>query len=96
MSAAHAVYAERLANMVKLWRGLWGQGELPFYFVEIAPFNYWGSDLSAFLREAQCRAQDVIPNSGWFRRTIWSSPTSGANIHPANKHDIGYRLPAWL
>ena len=21
---AHAVYAERLANMVKLWRGLWG------------------------------------------------------------------------
>ena len=45
---AHAVYAERLANMVKLWRGLWGQGELPFYFVEIAPFNYWAATFRPF------------------------------------------------
>lgn len=89
---AHAVYPERLANMVKLWRGLWGQGELPFYFVEIAPFNYWGSDLSAFLREAQCRAQDVIPNSGMVSTNDLVEPYEWCNIHPANKHDIGYRL----
>ena len=89
---AHTVYAERLANMVKLWRGLWGQGELPFYFVEIAPFNYWGSDLSAFLREAQCRAQDMIPNSGMVSTNDLVEPYEWCNIHPANKHDIGYRL----
>ena len=89
---AHAVYPERLANMVKLWRGLWGQGELPFYFVEIAPFNYWGSDLSAFLREAQCRAQDVVPNSGMVSTNDLVEPYEWCNIHPANKHDIGYRL----
>ena len=89
---AHAVYAERLVNMVKLWRGLWGQGELPFYFVEIAPFNYWGSDLSAFLREAQCRAQELIPNSGMICTNDLVEPYEFCNVHPKNKRDVGYRL----
>lgn len=89
---AHTVYPERLNNMVGLWRKLWGQGELPFYFVEIAPFNYWGSDLSAFLREAQCRAQDVIANSGMVSTNDLVEPYEWCNIHPLNKHDIGYRL----
>lgn len=26
--------------MVEHWRGLWGQEELPFYLVEIAPYEY--------------------------------------------------------
>ena len=35
----HDTYAERLRTMVELWRKEWGLGELPFYYVEIAPFN---------------------------------------------------------
>lgn len=88
----HTEYAARMADMVAGWRAQWGLGELPFYFVEIAPFNYWGSDLSAFLREAQCRAQDVIPNSGMVSTNDLVEPYEWCNIHPANKHDIGYRL----
>ena len=91
----HAVYAERLANMVKLWRGLWGQGELPFYFVEIAPFNYWGSDLAAFLREAQCRAQALIPGSGMVSTNDLVLPCEEGNIHPRDKRSVGKRLAFW-
>ena len=56
-------YAARLFDMVSLWRGLWGRDDLPFYYVEIAPFEY-GNGKSPYLREAQCRAQELIPNSG--------------------------------
>ena len=39
----HETYAERLADMVQLWRKEWGRGELPFYFAEIAPYAYGGT-----------------------------------------------------
>ena len=29
--------------MVQLWRKEWGLGELPFYFAEIAPYAYGGT-----------------------------------------------------
>ena len=35
----HTEYAARMADMVAGWRAQWGLGELPFYFVEIAPFG---------------------------------------------------------
>ena len=38
-NVGHPDYAKRLATMVEHWRGLWGQEELPFYLVEIAPTN---------------------------------------------------------
>ena len=35
----YKTYPERLKTMVELWRKEWGLGELPFYYVEIAPFG---------------------------------------------------------
>ena len=49
----HEWYDRHLADMVALWRRIWGQGELPFYYVEIAPYPYTQGDLAARLREAQ-------------------------------------------
>lgn len=48
-------YAERLQTMVGLWRKEWGQGELPFYLVEIAPYDYGEGISGALFREAQFR-----------------------------------------
>ena len=46
-NVGHPDYAERLKTMVDLWRSEWGLGELPFYFVEIAPFgSYEGTGLA--------------------------------------------------
>lgn len=88
----HEWYDRHFADMVALWRGLWGLGEIPFYYVEIAPYPYTQGDLAARLREAQCRALDLIPNSGMISTNDLVEPYEEPNIHPANKHDVGRRL----
>lgn len=84
-------YAPRLANMVSLWRGLWGQGDIPFYYVEVAPFAY-NNNCGAYLREAQWQALELIPNSGMVCTNDLVEPYEATNIHPKNKRDVGYRL----
>ena len=65
--ATYATYADRLAAMVKRWRDETGLGDIPFYAVEIAPYQYGDKGekgRSPFLREAQWEAVKRIPNSG--------------------------------
>lgn len=90
----HQVYAERLANMVNLWRKDWGLGDLPFYYVEIAPFCRDGESgtSAALLREAQFKAQSLITNSGMISTNDLVEDYEKTNIHPRNKIDVGKRL----
>ena len=90
----HTEYAARMADMVAGWRAQWGLGELPFYFVEIAPFGY-GNGLSPYLREAQCRAQKLIPGSGMVSTNDLVLPCEEGNIHPRDKRSVGRRLAFW-
>lgn len=88
-------YAERLATMVKHWRSLWDEGELPFYYVEIAPYNYENDSRGisgALLREAQHKALSLIPNSGMISTNDLVEPYEADQIHPCNKQDVGERL----
>nr|WP_320058936.1 sialate O-acetylesterase [uncultured Bacteroides sp.] len=87
-----ATYAERLATMVNLWRKEWALGELPFYFVEIAPYQYGEGDMGAYLREAQFKAQAFISSSGMISTNDLVEPYEAANIHPRNKTLVGQRL----
>ena len=87
----HDVYAQRLANMVNLWRSDWNLGVLPFYYVEIAPFNY-GERQAQYLREAQFKAQELIPHSGMISTNDLVETYEATNIHPKNKTDVGKRL----
>jgi hypothetical protein len=91
---AKSPYAERLADMVQLWRKEWGLGELPFYFAEIAPYAYGGTqqEKAAYLREAQFRAQSLIPNSAMISTNDLVEPYEIYNIHPRNKTKVGQRL----
>lgn len=91
----HDVYAQRLATMVELWRKDWGLGELPFYYAEIAPWIYGDGETgtsSALLREAQFKAQSIIPNSGMISTNDLVEKYEDRNIHPRNKTDVGKRL----
>jgi sialate O-acetylesterase len=86
-------YAARMARMVEHWRLLWELGPIPFYYVEIAPFSYGGSGFAgALLREAQFKAQFMIPNSGIIGTNDIVSPLEYNQIHPANKKVVGERL----
>lgn len=88
----HRTYAGRQAAMVGHWRELWGQGDLPFYFVEIAPYQYGEGDRGAFLREAQHRAAKLIPGSGIVSTADLVKPYEEHCIHPSRKREVGERL----
>jgi len=85
-------YADRFSTMVKQWRSEWGQGDIPFYFVEIAPYNYGWNEQGAYLRESQFRAQSLIPNSGMISTNDLVRPYENNQIHPCDKEDVGQRL----
>lgn len=85
-----AQYAKLLPGMVENWRALWGQGEFPFYYVQIAPYDYGSAGLnSAFLREAQLKASTAIPNIGM--ACIMDIGEKDC-IHPAHKKTGADRL----
>lgn len=92
--ATYSTYAERLAAMVKKWRDKIGLGEIPFYAVEIAPYQYGGSEtgLSPFLREAQWKAIELIPNSDMISINDLVKPYERYNIHPGDKVTAAKRL----
>ncbi|KQB36935.1 Sialate O-acetylesterase [Flavobacterium daejeonense] len=90
-------YKELMKKMVSSWRGIWNQGDFPFYYCQIAPFNYAQFHPkdnkeeynSAYLREAQLKASKEIPNSGM---AVLMDIGEENNIHPIHKEAGGSRL----
>ncbi len=87
-------YTKRLADLVSQWRRDFKQGELPFYFVEIAPYHYdnINGEQGARLREQQFNAAKIIPNSGIISTNDCVYPYEKEQIHPCQKQKVGERL----
>ncbi|MDD4923131.1 MAG: sialate O-acetylesterase, partial [Bacteroidales bacterium] len=85
------LYGRLMPDFVKGLRKVWGLGDFPFYYVQIAPYVYEGADSisGALIREVQLRNMTQIPNSG-----MVSIMDIGAlnNIHPPQKLPVGNRL----
>lgn len=91
----HATYAQRMADLVSLWRHDLNLGELPFYYVELAPFAHDGTAEGingALLREAQFKAQSLISNSAMISTNDLVQPYELHNVHPRGKDKVGKRL----
>ncbi|GHE35757.1 sialate O-acetylesterase [Sphingobacterium griseoflavum] len=81
-----------MESLVRTWRTSFRQGELPFYFIQIAPYGHEGKDKSnrvdAFFREAQqklCALNNV--------EMVVSMDVGDANdLHPKRKRLLGERL----
>jgi len=78
------------------WQKVWGQGEFPFYFVQLASFRKpnpdpAGGDGWAKVREAQRKCL-TLPNTGM---AVLTDIGEAGNIHPRNKYDVGRRLALW-
>ena len=88
------LYGKLMPAFVKDLRTKWNIGEFPFYFVQIAPFNYEGADSTsaARLREVQLQNMTDIPNSGMVTTLDVGNPVS---IHPVDKETVGERLALW-
>ncbi len=92
---AHS-YTDMFSTMIKGWRELWGQGEFPFYYCQIAPYDYSiitepGKEIinSAYLREAQMNAEKIVPNTGM---AVLMDAGWAEGIHPSDKRTPGERL----
>lgn len=84
-------YAALLRTMVEGWRKEWRQGDFPFYYCQIAPYDYSLIDWkdSQLLREQQMKAEAMIPNA---RMAVLLDAGLEYGIHPRKKHIAGERL----
>lgn len=78
-------YRTLLPALIADWRKLWGQGDFPFLFVQIAPFK----DQPPEIREAQLIAWQHTPNTAM---AVTIDVGDAKDIHPANKGPVGARL----
>lgn len=88
------LYQRLMPAFVKDLRTKWDIGTFPFYFVQIAPFNYEGAGKTsaARLREVQEQNMKDIPNSGMVCTMDIGHPVF---IHPTDKETVGNRLAYW-
>ena len=90
-SVRYEKYQEVFTNLINSWRKEWNQPDMPFYFVQLAPYTYDDAEgLSLPLTvEQQTQALDLIPFSGMASTTDAGSEHT---IHPPYKIRVGERL----
>jgi len=84
-------YEQLFPLMITDWRQKWGEGNFPFYFVQIA--NYAATDQPPAanwpaLRNAQLKTLS-LPNTGM---AVTIDIGENNDIHPHNKQEVGRRL----
>ncbi|MGG4037663.1 sialate O-acetylesterase [Heyndrickxia ginsengihumi] len=84
----HQVYDKLLYNLIKEWRKLFYQEQLPFYVIQLPAYDEAEKDAWAFLREQQRMVTSKEPFS--FFITTFDTGEAHA-IHPASKNIIGTR-----
>ncbi|SJZ75477.1 sialate O-acetylesterase [Chitinophaga eiseniae] len=86
-----ATYAPLFTGMIQSWRDAWHK-QLPFYYVQIAPFTYEKENEAALLREAQTRSSAL---SGTGMVVVYDVTDNVKDIHPQDKRTVGNRLANW-
>jgi sialate O-acetylesterase len=86
------LYYHKMKALIGGWRAVWGEGDFPFYFVQLAPYKYGGGFSLPEIWQAQTLGLS-IPNTGMAVTTDLVDDV--ANIHPTNKKDVGKRLSLW-
>jgi sialate O-acetylesterase len=90
-------YTYKMEALINSWRRLWSNSNLPFYYVQIAPYYYsqgkgpvsYTEYTEPELREAQTMALK-IPHTAMIVTTDLNDDLK--NIHPPFKWEIGRRL----
>jgi sialate O-acetylesterase len=89
-------YRQLFPLMISNWRDEWGEGDFPFYWVQLADFSREnaapGESRWAELREAQTMTLDKLANTG---EAVIIDTGEGYDIHPKNKQTVGRRLARW-
>jgi sialate O-acetylesterase len=78
-------YRSLFSAMIADWRQLWGEGNFPFLYVQIAPFK----EMPPEIREAQFLTLQSSTNTAM---AVTIDCGDADNIHPALKQPVGHRL----
>lgn len=90
-------YKSYMKDLIGSWRKQWKENSLPFYFVQIAPFDYAKNKKgiaikSNLIREAQLQISQEIKNTG----IVITTDVGDCNdIHPSKKIIVAKRLSNW-
>jgi sialate O-acetylesterase len=78
--------------LVEDWRKLF-DNDMPFYYVQIAPYGYYKFYEGSLIQEQQRLALNEIKKTGM----VVTADIAGNvyDIHPPNKLDVGERLARW-
>jgi sialate O-acetylesterase len=90
-TAVPETYSRLFTTMIESWRKAWNK-ELPFYYVQIAPYAYGKSNEGSLLREQQAKTLSL---AGTGMVVISDLVEDTTNIHPRNKRTVGIRLADW-
>ncbi|MEO6313824.1 MAG: sialate O-acetylesterase [Chitinophagaceae bacterium] len=90
-TSTNDTYGKLFTTMIDAWRLAWKK-EIPFYYVQIAPYKYGSNNIGALLQEAQTKTM-AHRNVGMV--VITDLIDSVTNIHPSHKRTVGNRLANW-
>ena len=86
-------YRHLLPALIEDWRSHFGQGNFPFYIVQLANFRATNAEpqesLWAELREAQALTAQNVPSAGL---ALAIDIGDAKDVHPKNKFEVGRRL----
>jgi sialate O-acetylesterase len=80
------LYPHVQAALIRDWRKLWGEGDFPFYIVQLA--GQEAASNRPEVREAQATVL-ALKNTGM---AVTTDIGEAKNVHPKNKQDVGDRL----
>ncbi|MGL4631174.1 MAG: sialate O-acetylesterase [Leadbetterella sp.] len=84
-------YRDVFPALIGSWRKQWNQGDFPFYYVQIAPFQ-GDKGSAALVRESQLLTMKSVNNTGM---VVTQDIGNCENIHPPQKREVGERLAYW-
>jgi len=90
-TGAPLTYGHLFTIMIDSWRKAWNKN-LPFYYVQIAPFTYGTTNIGNLVREQQTK---TLQHDNVGMAVVTDLVDNIADIHPKNKHEVGYRLANW-
>ncbi|HEX4029299.1 MAG TPA: sialate O-acetylesterase [Terracidiphilus sp.] len=85
-SAGVELYPHVMDTLVTTWRALWGEGDFPFYAVQLAALKNVSNN--PVVREQQAKILS-LPNTGLAITIDVGDPD---NVHPKDKEPVGRRL----
>ena len=87
-------YATLFPTMITDWRAKFKNPEMPFYFVQLAPYKYGNRNPAelAELWDSQLQTLNTVENTGM---AVTTDIGNVLDIHPRNKQAVGRRLALW-